>query len=194
MTPFLFRSVYRGQVISAQSGRLLAETNEHLVMVTLPGDGAALAEGERLEILDDIANHQVRLALTPWHTNRVLWMIPHHAAHALGHFWDGVSGQFKGYYVNLQAPARRTPLGIDACDQVLDVVVAPDGSWQWKDVHELVHAVRVGMFSKPEALGIRAEGKRVIASLPTLLPTGWEDWQPDSDWAPVPLPDGWDEV
>jgi Protein of unknown function (DUF402) len=192
--PFLFRSIYNGQIIYVQSGRLLAETDTHVVMAALPGDGSAVPLGGRLEVLDDIVARRVRLGVQPWHTNRVLWLIPHREAHALGLFWDGATGAFKGHYVNLQTPAQRTALGIDACDQVLDVVIPPNGAWRWKDEDELEYAVRIAMFSEGEAAEIRAEGARVIAQLPVLLPTGWEDWRPDPTWAPVPLPDGWDVV
>ena len=50
----------------------------------------------------------------------------------------------------------------------------------------------VGLFTSAEAEAIRAEGRRVIDSLDTLLPTGWEDWQPDPSWGPPTLPEGWD--
>jgi hypothetical protein len=32
---------------------------------------------------------------------------------------------------------RRTRLGFDTRDQALDVVVEPDGTWQWKDEDQL---------------------------------------------------------
>jgi protein associated with RNAse G/E len=38
-----------------------------------------------------------------------------------------------GWYVNLQCPFRRTEVGIEAMDLMLDVVVDPDGTWRWKD-------------------------------------------------------------
>ena len=47
-------------------------------------------------------------------------------------FWDE-SWSFLGWYVNLQSPLRRSPLGFDMTDWALDVWVEPDGRWQWKD-------------------------------------------------------------
>ena len=193
MTPFLFRSVIKGQVVAALAGRLIAETDAYLAIATLPGDMVAWPIGDRLEILERIEARTLEVAVRPWHTSRVLWLLPHNRAYAFGHFWNE-SGAFQFYYVNLEEVPRRTSLGVDAGDQVLDVVVAPDGSWRWKDEDELAHALSVGMFSPDEAAAIRAEGERVIAELPTLLPTGWEDWQPDPDWPPIPLPEGWDQL
>jgi hypothetical protein len=158
----------------------------------VPGDGAALPTGDRLQAIAALLNGGPPLETIAWHTHRVVWMTPHIGAHALGHFFDGQTGHFKCYYVNLQVQATRTPIGLDSLDQVLDVVVAPDGAWRWKDEDELELAVQLGVFSLDEAAEIRREGERVIASLPKLLPTGYEDWQPDPAWLPVPLPDGWD--
>ena len=36
------------------------------------------------------------------------------------------------------------------------------------------------------------EGRRVVDSLDSLLPTGWESWQPDPSWSLPILPAGWD--
>jgi hypothetical protein len=178
--------------VAAAGGRLLAETEAHLVTATVPGDAAAGPMGDRMQVLARLAEGSSVIETTVWHTNRVVWLTPHHGAHSLGHFFDGQNGRFKCYYVNLQAQAWRTPIGFDTYDQVLDVLVTPDGSWRWKDEDEFELAIRLGLFSVDEGAAIRREGERVIASLPTLLPTGWEDWQPDPAWLPVPLPDGWD--
>jgi hypothetical protein len=50
-------------------------------------------------------------ALAPWHTNRVVWLMPFNGAHAVGHSWNDARDEFAGYYINLQAPLRRTPPG-----------------------------------------------------------------------------------
>jgi hypothetical protein len=126
-----------------------------------------------------------------WGENQTLLITPPGAAHSLWLFWS-VDWDFLGWYVNLQEPHRRTAMGFDTSDQVLDVWVQPDLSWTWKDEHELEAAVRLGRFTSGEAAAIRAEGERVIAEFP--FPTGWEDWRPDPAW-PVPhLPAGWDVV
>ncbi|MBV8715140.1 MAG: YgaC family protein [Chloroflexi bacterium] len=87
--------------------------------------------------------------------------------------------RFLFWKINLQAPLRRTPLGFDSWDHLLDLWVMPDGSWSWKDEDELEEAVDLGLFSEAEARAIRAEGERVIGRLDGLIPTGWERWRPD---------------
>jgi len=71
-------------------------------------------------------------------------------------------------------------------------VPAATGEPQWKDEDELAEAVALGVFDERSAARVRAEGERVIASKP--WPTGWEDWRPPSDWAPLELPEDWHVV
>src|SRR5260370_34644413 len=77
----------------------------------------------------------------------------------------------------------RTPIGYDSLDHVLDIVVAPDGTWHWKDEDEFEEAIQLGLFTPSEAADIRAEGERVITRLSSLLPTGWEHWRPPPRWS-----------
>jgi hypothetical protein len=94
----------------------------------------------------------------------------------------------------LAEPVRPSPVGYDTPDQMLDIWIAPDGTWSWKDAHELPGSEQAGIFTRAESETIWAEGKRVVDSLDTLLPTGRETWQPAPCW-PLPiLPDGWDRM
>ena len=106
--------------------------------------------------------------------------------------WDGKGCEFAGWYVNLQEPLRRSPLGFETDDLVLDIRIQPDRSWAWKDEDELEEAVRLGRFTEDEAQAIRAEGERVLEERP--WPTGWEDWRPGPGWPLPRLPEGWDVV
>ena len=126
-----------------------------------------------------------------WHTSSQLALIPWGRAHCLHVIWDD-RGEFAGWYVNLQEPLRRSPLGFETDDLVLDIRIQPDGSWAWKDEDELEEAVRLGRFTNAEARVIRAEGEHVLEEQP--WPTGWEDWRPDPGWPLPRLPEGWDVV
>jgi hypothetical protein len=100
------------------------------------------------------------------------------------------------WYVNLQDPLARTPLGFDTTDHALDVVIELDRSlWRWKDEGELANAVRDGLFTRAEAAGFRAWGERAVERILSEEPPfdrGWEDWRPDPTW-PIPkLRPGWD--
>ena len=187
----IFRSVFRGRVNFATPGWVLEETAEQVVLATVPGAETAQLVGPREANLAKLAAGVEEPQEVPWHTQRRLWVMPFGVAHAIGHFWDHATDEFIGYYVNLQAPLRRTAIGFDSCDHVLDIVVDPDGAWHWKDEAELDEAIVLGIFDAAETAAIRAEGERVIATLPRLLPTGWETWRPDPSLPALRLPVEW---
>ena len=99
---------------------------------------------------------------------------------------------FRGWYVNLEQPQKRTPLGFDFEDELLDIWIEPGREPRWLDEDELEEAVRRRLFTAARAAEIRAKGERMLALQP--WPTGWEDWQPDPGWQAPSLPPGWDEV
>jgi long-chain acyl-CoA synthetase len=104
-----------------------------------------------------------------WTSNRVLQIARFGAQHSLSLFWDDAADEFVGWYVNLQVPLERSPLGFDTLDRALDVWIDPDGSWRWKDENDLAACVALELISADEAAEIRAEGERVIAALPDLI-------------------------
>jgi hypothetical protein len=101
------------------------------------------------------------------------------------------------WYVNLQEPLRRGPLGFDTVDHVLDVVVELDGSWRWKDEDELAEAIRRGLIPPEEEPRLRAEGElavRRIVDRESPFDRDWTTWRPDPSWPTPTLPSGWDRV
>lgn len=97
-----------------------------------------------------------------------------------------------GWYVNLEQPQRRTALGFDYEDELLDVWVPYGGKPELLDEDELDEAVQRGFFTPEQAAEIRAKAERVLAEPP--WPTGWEDWHPEPGWQLPELPPGWDEL
>lgn len=190
----IWRHVYRGRVRWAIPNLLIDETAEHLITLLLPGTvcKAPVSYGHIGYVQQLLEGTEI--GDFTWHTRRSLMFAPRGAAHTLSLHWDHASGAFLGWYVNLQEPMRRTPIGYDSFDQMLDIWIEPDRSWRWKDWDELVEAEAVGIFTSAEAEAIRAEGRRVIDQLGTLLPTGWESWTPDATWTLPTLPENWDRV
>lgn len=111
-------------------------------------------------------------------------------------FWRGANREFSGWYINLETELSRTAIGFDRRDQVLDVLIAPDGvTWQWKDEDEFADAILAGRISEKEAESVRSAGLRAVEMARTSSPPfseGWETWAPP-DGAEIPnLPPGWD--
>ena len=100
------------------------------------------------------------------------------------------------WYINLEEPLRRTPIGFDYMDQTLDIVVEPDmSSWRWKDEDEFEEATENGIYSREQADAIRAEGERALRRLLARehpYDERWEDWRPDPSWATPQIKDRWE--
>lgn len=106
-------------------------------------------------------------------------------------------GSLYEWYINLEEPMRRTLLGYDYEDNVLDAVITPDlKSWEWHDTDELEEAVSLGLYTPEQAASFYTEGKKAVEWLRSGKSpfNDWVNWCPDPSW-PVPvLPDGWDMV
>ena len=187
----LLRFIRYGKVRRASPHVVIEDSPELVVLHIDAGTPAALAVSDGRPIRGQ-ADRDWALRREVWHSYRVLRLIRWGDAYSLELFWRQGDHSFAGWYVNLQQPLRRSRLGFDTDDLVLDIWIEPDGSWTWKDADELAEAVRLGRFTEAEAEEIRCEGERVVAARP--WPTGWEDWRPDAGWELPELPAGWDVV
>lgn len=194
----VLREVYRGRIWTARPVTVASVTNELVAVYVAPGTVFKVpASTHRGEMLERLASAERGWSLEDhvWTRARMLYLLIPGAAHAIHLWWLPPHWRFGGWYINIQEPMRRTPLGYDFMDHVLDVVIDPDLSWRWKDEDELAQAIQLGLLSDREADAIRREGHRVIARLEGRMPPfddGWERWRPDPAW-PIPLlPPGWD--
>lgn len=129
-----------------------------------------------------------------WTSNHALILVRPGDAHDIRLFWSEHDWTFRGWYVNLQRPVKRVRVGFDTADHVLDIFVEPDGTWRWKDEHELAEAIGVGRFTDAEGDAIRAEGERVIERIEARrwpFDAGFEHWRPDPSWPLPALPKDW---
>jgi hypothetical protein len=186
----LLRSMYRGRVRWALPQFLVEETPDHVVLFSPIGTVGRRPDFSLLDYLEQFRTREWSHVEHAWREFHRLRITDWGRAHSLSLLWNA-DWNFRSWYVDLQEPLRPTLLGFDTQDQALDVVVEPDGSWQWKDEDHLAQLTRLGVFSATESAAIRAEGQRVIAERP--WPTGWEDWRPDPTWARPTLPPDWNK-
>lgn len=184
----LVRSVYRGRVRWAVPHRYVGTDDGRLVLYRAPGArGKWMGRDPDGRYLERWVGKEGPHDLTWAHTH-VLQFVRPTDAHTVEVFWDE-SWALLGWYVNLQAPLRRTALGYDTTDWALDVWTEPDGMWEWKDEDDFAEAIELGVFDAAAARKVRAEGERVITQRP--WPTGWEEWRPPEAWEPLLLPGDW---
>jgi hypothetical protein len=179
----------------------VVEDDERLTMLYLrpgtPIKRRILADGQPIP-RDIPYREQVALPVLvgdgTWTTNHALILVRPGDAHDVRLFWSEHDWTFRGWYVNLQRPVRRVPVGFDTADQVLDLFVDPDGTWRWKDEDEFAVAVEIGRFTVAQAEAIRAEGERVIQRIESRawpFNAGYEHWRPDPAWPLPAMPDDW---
>ena len=174
--------MHRGRVWRAQACRIVEDSDETIALWIPAGSqgkvpaGSLRIPGDAWE-LEDVSQSREQICVArPGQ------------AHSVYVFWNE-DWELTHWYVNFERPLRRSLVGFDTFDEKLDLIVRPDGSYEWKDEDELEQAAAVGLLDADE---VRAEAARVLDDWP--FPTGWEDWRPDPAW-PVPqLPDGWDRV
>jgi Protein of unknown function (DUF402) len=193
------RDVLDGQVWTAAPHRVLTDSGDELVLACWPGIEMLAPTtwthwlrtgdvGVREQAIPNLAAR--RWQLEPW-TWRDTWVRSRFGA---GEYWS--VHQFTGrdhdagrWYVNFELPARRTGIGIDSFDLLLDLVVDADSlACQWKDEDEYQHGRRLGLIS--DSLHTRVDEARqaVLALIQARRgPFGrdWPDWRPDPGW---PLP------
>ncbi len=133
-----------------------------------------------------------------WVKTDVLMLAAPGVAHSVYAMWEEGHTSFRCWYVELQDPLRRTPIGFDSMDHILDIVISPDRSkWWWKDEDEFREAEAIGVYSAQEARAIRAEGERAVELMQTNQSPfcdGWETWSPPVEWKIPGLPAGWDNI
>jgi hypothetical protein len=131
----------------------------------------------------------------PWQSDMLRLMFPGRG-HSIWLFWTGAGAErhFDSYYVNMEEPFRRTPIGLDTNDHALDIVVTPELRWSWKDADGFAEQVRRNVYSSEFTDEVRAEAERVIQSIESRespFCDGWERWKPDPSWTIPQLPPTW---
>ncbi len=187
----VLREVWDGRVFCARPVTVVEDTPARSIFYVPPVIHALEPEDEEGAPVR-IPDRRWRLKEHEVHHDHVLSFAFPDTSYAILASWDGDSGAFRGWYVNLQSPLRRTDIGFDTREHVLDVLVSSDrSSWRWKDEDELEQAVEEGLFSPQEAAGFRAAGERAAERVMLHEPPfdeDWERWRPPPGWNAPELP------
>jgi hypothetical protein len=201
----LHRNMRHGRIGSLRPCRVISDDDRGLLLwlargTTVVNEVAEDGRGMRAMPFDEWTTLGYRPQVGSWDGNGILKFLPTGADHSVWWFRDD-DGTFTTWYVNLEEHGVRWDdggvAGVDVVDQDLDVVVAPDLSWRWKDEDEFSERLAYPEhYWVPDPAAVLAEGRRVIK----LAEAGefpfdgtWCDFVPDPSWpVPTELPDGWD--
>ena len=141
---------------------------------------------------------KINIADCQWNRTDVLFLVVPGDSFSVYIMWDTATKNLDCWYINLQEPIRRTKIGFDTMDNMLDVVVSPDMTkWIWKDDDEFVEAQKVGFYSSEKAREIWAEGEKAVRLLTSerrSLYEEWEKWRANPEWEIPKLSPLWDKV
>lgn len=185
----VLRLVWRGRARNLIPATVVDDTEERVILYVAHGTVCLWPTRSRAAELADGAGwgHAERV----WRGHALVFA-PAGAAHAPTAVWDR-DWAFRQWKINIQEPLRRTPVGFDTMDHILDVVVGPDLAWRWKDEELFEEAVGLGVYSAEEEAAIRQEGERAAEALVQRMPAlakRWEPWRPDPAWTVPVLPKG----
>jgi Protein of unknown function (DUF402) len=184
------RDVWHGCPMVAWGGTVVQDAPDLLALY--------MPEGSPLRFAPDFFGAPHPWSYTDrWRGHGVLQLQRPGEMHSVWVFWEGEDRAFAGWYINLQEPFRRTPLGVDTQDLELDIVLPPDGSWRYKDDEQMERWVKRGRWTPAEMAAIRGEANRIGRQLESgrrWWQDEWMSWEPDPQWPQPTLPAAWDRL
>ncbi|GII52578.1 hypothetical protein Pth03_09670 [Planotetraspora thailandica] len=191
------RDVFREKTWTASPQRVLLDDGERLALACWPG-AVSLAPTDwilwlrtgdpvvRKQTIHNLASGRWRLGRWIWRDT--IWVSSQRTGdyYGVGQFYDP-QHRLQRWYVNFQRPYRRTALGIDTFDLLLDLVVEPDlSAYRWKDEDEYTHGRRLGVISDAEHQAVERAREQVIALIDERTGPFEDTWQVDLGW-PLPV-------
>lgn len=190
----VMRGVWKGKLWWACPAYIVRDSTE-LTALYWPVGTPTRSPVRRPTVEDELEN-RITLQDRNWTDNHILSLNLVGAAHSFELMWESGTHEFRCYYVHLQEPLRRTEIGFDTMDQMLDIVISPDRrAWHWKDEDEFSEAEAIGVYSPAKVKSIRAEAEHVIDMLnrnASPFCDGWENWLPPVEWTVPQFPEGWE--
>ena len=187
-----------GRVGTVLPTRVVQDDDELVALYLAPGTRCKRRTGKRggprgRLLIEDTGAHED----WTWSGNRRLFLWRPNDMHAVSLFWRDADNVFLGWYVDILVPFRRTDLGFHTRDLDLDIVVAPDRTWHWKDEDELAWSQEQGRRTPGEVHAIWDEAKRAVALLEAddpIFDQSWVRWQPNPEWTAPSVPRGWESA
>ena len=136
----VIRDVHAGAIFCAWPLHVLEDGASGLLTVQVPRAVGKVVKGypsDRSLFLSEIASGRPTLVDLAWSSVSRVGVITPATWWCTWLMWDATSGDFLRYYVDFLRPVVRRGHLLDTLDLGLDVVVAPDGNWSWKDLDDV---------------------------------------------------------
>lgn len=190
----VYRQLWSGGVWAAIPATIVEDSSDLVSLYIAPGTKFSGPICTREEHLHVAASGAWKLKLYEWAGQHHLWATVPGEACSIWTIWSAPDWTHLGWKVNPETPLKRTPLGFDTTDHVLDAVIDANlSSWQLKDEDELAVAIELGLLTVSQGERINREARRVagecVSSRRRQL-QAWAAWRPPASWKlPVLQPD-----
>jgi hypothetical protein len=189
------REVWRGRPWLANPLYVVADDDDLLILYQPEGSPFGFGAGDDWPTASGRHPYEGR---TSWVGEGPLGLHRPGDPYAVWAYWGGPDRLFLGWYVNIQVPFRRTPLGIDSLDLELDLLVTPQLAVTVKDEDHVDQSAALGRFSAEDAAAIHALGaqvKRRIEEEGAWWDRSWSTWRPPPELlVPPTLEYGWEQI
>ena len=194
------RDVLDGKVWSAAPNRVIDDDGTVLQVACWPGIESMAPttwiqwlitgdEAVRKQAIPDLARGHWQLDRWVWRETTVISWFGLDPDFSI-HLFTPVSGGASHWYINFERPARRTTIGIDTFDLLLDLVADADlQQWSWKDEDEYAQGRRLGLITDADHHRVGHARERAIAVLETRggpFARHASTWRVAADW-PIPV-------
>ncbi len=191
------RNVFHGKVRSAWPTRVVHDTGEEIAWVCWTGTELLAetswrsADRSQRDSLSELVTGEWSLSTSVlWDVTMLGFQLPETWFSVLLFFEP--SGEIGIWYVNFEQPYRRTPIGFDTWDHMIDLVFYPDGTHHWKDEDEYAQGRQLGLVTDAEHTEIERARDQALAMFEQR--TGpfeerWLTWRRDPAWPLPVLPD-----
>lgn len=187
----LIKHVWDGQVRYAEPTTVVEDTGDRLILFTQAGTPTKWSWVDWDSGGFDGPKDHI------WNSTDVLKILEPGKGYAIWLMWEEDAGPFQGWYIDLQDPFVRRSDSVVTWDRSLDIVVAPDGQWSWKDEDDFRRTEELGWISASDRETIRANGREAIQRIEAgdeLFREPWPSWKPPRSW-PIPkLENDWMRV
>jgi hypothetical protein len=190
----VFRQVWPGGVWAAIPATVIEDSSEQISVYVAPDTKFAGLNCTRQEYLRVAASGAWECLFYEWTGQHHVWASAPGDACSIWTMWSATDWTHLGWKVNPETPLKRTAIGFDTTDHVLDAS-ADLSSWQWKDEEEFATAIELGLFTAAEGERIRQETRRVVSQCVTSRRQqlqAWTVWRPPAGWTLPVLSNSWE--
>lgn len=193
----VIRGVLNGRIWYEWAARVLNADESSVTTARWPGSATrdipfyieSLRTGSRelrIESQQARARGEWELADSVWQRTGVVEQVESKRWFSVSRMF-GADGALLCWYVNFERPPTWRSDGWDTNDLALDLVVEPDGSWEWKDEDEYEHERKVGLITDAEHASVQGAREEAVALIEArgglFAESAGERWLPEPTWA-----------